>query len=86
MKRNEKRNGDGGNVPRHRRVLADDRGMARLLEEGIDPSVGSVGDSYDNAMAESIIGLFWKNGDGAEVLARWGILLRALPGAKAIVS
>jgi transposase InsO family protein len=30
----------------------------RLLEEGIDPSVGSVGDSYDNAMAESIIGLF----------------------------
>ena len=30
----------------------------RLLEAGIDPSVGSVGDSYDNAMAESIIGLF----------------------------
>jgi putative transposase len=30
----------------------------RLAEEGIDPSVGSVGDSYDNAMAESIIGLF----------------------------
>ena len=30
----------------------------RLAEEGIDPSVGSVGDSYDNALAESIIGLF----------------------------
>ena len=30
----------------------------RLAEEGIDPSVGSVGDSYDNAMAESIIGLY----------------------------
>ena len=30
----------------------------RLAENGIDPSVGSVGDSYDNAMAESIIGLF----------------------------
>ena len=30
----------------------------RLVEAGIDPSVGSVGDSYDNAMAESIIGLF----------------------------
>ena len=29
----------------------------RLLEEGIDPLAGSVGDSYDNAMAESIIGL-----------------------------
>jgi len=30
----------------------------RLAEEGIDPSVGSVGDSYDNALAESTIGLF----------------------------
>jgi putative transposase len=30
----------------------------RLTEEGIEPSVGSVGDSYDNAMAESIIGLY----------------------------
>ena len=30
----------------------------RLAEAGIEPSVGSVGDSYDNAMAESIIGLF----------------------------
>jgi len=30
----------------------------RLVEEGIDPSVGSVGDSYDNALAESVIGLF----------------------------
>ena len=30
----------------------------RLTDEGIDPSVGSVGDSYDNALAESIIGLF----------------------------
>ncbi len=30
----------------------------RLSEAGIDPSVGSVGDSYDNALAESTIGLF----------------------------
>jgi len=30
----------------------------RLREAGIEPSVGSVGDSYDNALAESIIGLF----------------------------
>jgi transposase InsO family protein len=30
----------------------------RLVETGIDTSVGSVGDSYDNALAESIIGLF----------------------------
>jgi transposase InsO family protein len=30
----------------------------RLLEAGIGPSVGSVGDSYDNALAETVIGLF----------------------------
>ena len=30
----------------------------RLAEAGIDPSVGTVGDSYDNALAESVIGLF----------------------------
>jgi putative transposase len=30
----------------------------RLTEAGIAPSVGSRGDSYDNALAESVIGLF----------------------------
>ena len=30
----------------------------RLVEAGAEPSVGSVGDSYDNALAETIIGLF----------------------------
>jgi len=30
----------------------------RLLEAGVDPSVGTVGDAYDNALAESQIGLF----------------------------
>ena len=30
----------------------------RLLEASIEPSVGSVGDSYDNALAESVIGLY----------------------------
>jgi putative transposase len=30
----------------------------RLAEAGARPSIGSVGDSYDNAMAESIIGLY----------------------------
>ena len=39
----------------------------RLAEAGIDTSVGSVGDSYDNAMAETMIGLYkteeiWPNG------------------------
>jgi putative transposase len=39
----------------------------RLLEAGIEPSVGSVGDSYDNALAETINGLF-----KAEVIHRRG--------------
>jgi putative transposase len=30
----------------------------RLAEAGIEPSVGTVGDSYDNALAETIIGLY----------------------------
>jgi putative transposase len=30
----------------------------RLTQAGVEPSVGSVGDSYDNAMAETIIGLY----------------------------
>ena len=30
----------------------------RLTAAGAEPSVGSVGDSYDNALAESIIGLY----------------------------
>lgn len=48
----------------------------RLAEAGIQASVGSVGDSYDNAMAETINGLFkteiirrngpWKNVDAVE--------------------
>ena len=43
-------------------VLAQDdvsiRYTERLAEAGIEPSVGSQGDSYDNALAESIIGLY----------------------------
>ena len=30
----------------------------RLVDAGIEPSVGSRGDAYDNALAESVIGLF----------------------------
>ena len=29
---------------------------SRLIDAGVDPSVGSVGDAYDNALAESQIG------------------------------
>ena len=49
----------------------------RLAEAGAKPSIGSVGDSYDNAMAKSIIGLFktevircqgpWRNRDAVEM-------------------
>lgn len=48
----------------------------RLAEAGAQPSVGSVGDSYDNALAETIIGLYkaelihhrgpWRNIDAVE--------------------
>ena len=37
----------------------------RLAAAGIENSVGSVGDSYDNAMAESVIGLYKTEGDPA---------------------
>ncbi len=30
----------------------------RLAEAGIEPSVGSIGDSYDDALAETVHGLF----------------------------
>lgn len=51
----------------------------RLAEAGIEPSVGSVGDSYDNALAETVIGLFktevihrrgpWRSLDAVEFAA-----------------
>ena len=31
---------------------------SRLAEAGIESSVGTIGDSYDNALAESVISLF----------------------------
>jgi putative transposase len=54
----------------------------RLAEAGISPSVGSVGDSYDNALAETINGLYktelikprgpWKTVDDVEIAtAEW---------------
>lgn len=68
-------------------VHHSDRGMQyvsiryteRLAEAGIEPSVGSVGDSYDNALAETIQGLFktevihrrgpWRNAEAVEFAA-----------------
>jgi putative transposase len=48
----------------------------RLVEAGIEPSVGTVGDSYDNALAETINGLYktevirrrgpWKSSEAVE--------------------
>jgi putative transposase len=38
-----------------------------LVEAGVEPSVGSVGDSYDNAIAETINGLY-----KAEIIHRRG--------------
>lgn len=48
----------------------------RLTEAGVEPSVGSVGDSYDNALAETINGLYkaevihrrsWQNREAVEL-------------------
>ena len=49
----------------------------RLIDEGIDPSVGSVGDAFDNALAESTVGSFktelvhrqgpWRDVDHVEI-------------------
>ena len=49
----------------------------RLAEAGIEPSVGSKGDSYDNALAETINGLYkaelihrrgpWKTSEAVEL-------------------
>ena len=72
--------------PLHKEILIhhSDRGVQyvsiryteRLAEAGIEPSVGSVGDSYDNAVAETINGLYkaevihrraWKNQEAVEL-------------------
>jgi transposase InsO family protein len=52
----------------------------RLADAGIEPSVGSVGDSYDNALAETIFGLYktevirrrgpWRNLEEVEYATR----------------
>jgi transposase InsO family protein len=48
----------------------------RLADAGVEASVGSVGDSYDNALAETINGLYkaeviyrqsWKNREAVEL-------------------
>jgi transposase InsO family protein len=67
---NDRRPGKGMGLVHH-----SDRGSQylsikyteRLAEAGIEPSVGSVGDSYDNALAETINDLF-----KAEVIHRRG--------------
>ena len=52
------------------------RSTERLAEAGIEPSVGRVGDSYDNALAETINGLYkaevihrqsWKSREAVEL-------------------
>ncbi len=71
-------------APDERLVHHSDRGVQylsiryteRLAEAGIERSVGSVGDSYDNALAETVIGLYktevirrrgpWRNIDEVE--------------------
>jgi putative transposase len=51
----------------------------RLAEAGIEPSVGSKGDSYDNALAETINGLYKASGAG---YAGMGVLVQPPPAAR----
>ena len=64
-------------VPRRPSQYVSIRYTERLAEAGIEPSVGSVGDSYDNALAETINGLYkaevihrrssWKSKEAVEL-------------------
>ena len=66
----ERRPVGGGGLVHHSDRGSQDlalRDTERLAEAGIEPSVGSVGDSYDNALAETINGLY-----KAEVIHRRG--------------
>lgn len=60
---------DNGSLTHHsdRVRITCTRYSERLAEAGIEPSVGSKGDSYDNALAETINGLY-----KAEVIHRRG--------------
>ena len=54
-------------LPQSKAIEQSIKYTERLAEAGIEPSVGGVGDSYDNALAETINGLF-----KAEVIHRRG--------------
>ena len=79
-----------------------DRGMQyisiryteRLAEAGVERSVGSVGDRYDNALAETMNGLYkaevihrrgpWRSMDGVEYATlEWVGLVQQPPAARA---
>jgi putative transposase len=69
------------------------RHTERLAQAGIEPSVGSVGDSYDNALAETINGLYkaelihrqsWKSRKAVELATlAWVDLLQPPAAARA---
>ncbi len=63
-------------MPHWCRLSVSIRYTERLAEAGIEPSVGSVGDSYDNALTETINGLYktevirrraWRNRQDVEL-------------------
>jgi transposase InsO family protein len=69
----ERRPDKGTVLVHHRRAARGSQYLSiryteRLAEAGIEPSVRSVGDSYDNALVETINGLFM-----AEVIHRRGL-------------
>ncbi len=65
-----------------RQELRGNPSLRVVAEAGIERSLGSIGDSYDNALAESVMGLFktevirrvwpWRNTDAVEfAVLRW---------------
>src|SRR5258708_35659554 len=52
----------------------------RLVQAGVVPSVGSVGDSYDNALADTINGLY-----KAEIIHRRGPWRSLTPFAERVI-
>jgi transposase InsO family protein len=78
----------GGGLTHHRCAARGSQYLSiryteRLAEAGIAPSVGSVADRYDNALAETVIGLFkteiirrfgsWRSFDAVEINTLGGV-------------
>ena len=68
----------------------------RLAEAGIEGSVGTVGDSYDNALAEAVIGLYktelirkrgpWRHAEAVEFATSSGCIGSTTGGCSSLLA